>query len=103
MEEVKFPLSFNKCPSCGGKRRVSDEVLKGEIAKGKAGEDIHSFLFQYQSAINDPRRTVLSVPVIISFFDVCVDCGTVYCINAQVASGVLGEKPKMPEIGGGVR
>ncbi len=101
MEEIKFPLSFTQCPVCGSIRRVANEILNSEKEKGKVGLEISAFLFQHQSLIADARKTILSAPMITSMYDVCVDCGTVYCIHVQVGTAVPGAAPGKPPSGSG--
>lgn len=82
--EIIFPIAHTICPVCGSFKQIANEVLKGEIEKGKAGWDSHAYLFNYQSGIVDQRKPILSMPVIFTFYDACVDCGTVYCIRAEL-------------------
>ncbi len=95
-EKPMFPINIDKCPNCGSTRRIANEVLEIEKEKGKIGPKVVSFLFQHQSLITDPAKTVLSAPIIMSFFDVCVDCGTVYCIHAEVKTAMPGQTPGGP-------
>ncbi len=95
--ELRFPLNFTQCPTCGSTRRLANEVLEGEKEKGRVGPAANAFLFMHQSAIMDARKTVLSAPVILSFHDACVDCGTVYCIHTEVKVGTPGtQRPGGP-------
>ena len=95
-EEIKFPLHFTECPACRSTRLVANEVLEVEKEKGKAGPAVIAFILQCQSAIADPTKTVLSMPVILSFFDICADCGTVFCVHAELRTGVPGVKQAPP-------
>ena len=88
MEEIMFPVEHKECPNCKGTRFIANEVLKGEKKKGKAGPTITAFIFQHKSIIVDPTRTVLSAPIILSRFDICVNCGVVVCVSAQLGSAV---------------
>jgi len=73
---------------------MAKEVLESEHAKGKAKLALNAFLFQHQSLIANPDMKFLSAPVIMSFFDACTDCGTMYCIHAEVQTAVPGMKNK---------
>jgi len=92
-------LSFIQCPTCGGTRRLAGEVLKLEQEKGKIPKESNVFLFAHQSVIESViARSLnwLSAPIIFSYFDVCVECGTVYCIHAEIQKAVQGGK-NMPK------
>ncbi len=91
VDEIRFPLNFTQCPNCGSERRVAGEVLETEKEKGKAKAEIISFLFQHQSVIAASPH-FLSAPMVTTFYDACTDCGTVYCIRAQVQTVIPGGK-----------
>lgn len=99
-EELKgiFPLDVTKCPNCGSERTLAKEVLKEEKAKKKVNPASNAFLFQHSSLITDNTKPVLSVPIILSFFDVCAEkeCGTVYCVHAELKMAVPGLGQKQP-------
>lgn len=99
MEERKYPITFDQCPNCGSKRRVANEVIQEQKDLGRAGENTKAWLFQHQSMIADMSRTHLQMPVVMSYYDVCVDCGTTYCI--RVEKGMVTPKTKMPPAGTG--
>ena len=92
-QEHRPTLEITNCPSCGSNKRLANEVLKGEILKGKLPELTQTFIFTHESIIAKPTGW-LSAPMIITYFDVCMDCGTVYCIHADVITAVAGSKPK---------
>lgn len=94
MEKI---LDFAQCPNCESTKHVANEVLQEQIEKGRMPKDSKAFLFQHQSIIAKSMQW-LSAPIILSFYDVCADCGTVYCIHAEVQTAIQGGK-NMP--GGG--
>lgn len=96
-QESQLPLNIGQCPNCGGTRRIANEVLQEQIKKGRMKKDTKAFLYNHQSIIAGPVGTWLSAPMVISFYDVCMDCGTVYCVNAQVKTAMQGGK--MPQAG----
>lgn len=100
VEELKFPLSWTKCPACGSEARVGEIMLKNEQEKGRVGLDAKPHLFHEQTLFADPRKPILSIPVVYSFYDVCADCGMVYCIHMEKAEA----RPQMgPPPGGNMR
>lgn len=96
-QKVEFPLTFDQCPVCGSKRRVANEVIQEQKDAGTAKESTQAWLFNHQSIIMDQGRPHIQVPVVLSLYDVCMDCGTVYCIRAEVKMVTpQAGKPKMP-------
>lgn len=96
VDEIKFPLDFKECPVCGSTRRIAGEVLEMQKEKGNIGLESNAYLFPHQSVIADAKRTFLSAPMILTFYDACADCGTVYCIHADVKVVVPGGKLPPP-------
>lgn len=87
MEELQFPMTFTQCPNCSSTRRLAMEILQQEKDKGKIRDDVtDAFLSRDQSVIADNTRTWLSAPAIITYYDVCVDCGATYCIRAELVT-----------------
>ena len=97
--EKPDPITFDKCPACGSTRRIAGMEIQSQIDKGRANPNTQAWLFNHQSMIADMSRTHLQVPIILSFYDVCVDCGTVYCI--RVEKGMATPKVNMPQQGPG--
>lgn len=91
-----FPvLDFNKCPACGSGKRVAGEVIADQIKKGRMPVTANAYLFTYQSIIAIGNKWI-SAPVVVSFYDVCWDCGTVYCIHVDVGTAIQGSKTLPP-------
>ena len=90
--------SFTKCPSCGGTRTLANTILQEQIKAGKMPKDSKAFIYQHQSLIAKATGW-LSAPIILTFFDVCSDCGTAYCVHAEERMAVVGNK--MPPAGQG--
>jgi len=91
MENKEQPkLDIDKCPVCGSTKRLSKEVLESEHRAGKAMLASNAYLFRQESLISNPNMQFLSATVILSFFDACMDCGTVYCVHAETKLAVQG-------------
>ncbi len=88
MDEKPIALNFTICPNCGSERLQANEVLKEQIEKGRMPKESKAFLFQQQSIIASPN--FLSAPMVLSFYDVCMDCGTTLCIHSEVRTVVAG-------------
>ena len=82
------------CARCSGMFLGALLGLVYQAAQGKKGKmppNSKAFIYQHQSMIAKPAGW-LSAPIILTFFDVCSDCGTVYCVHAEERVVVPGSK-----------
>ena len=91
---MDFPLKFDCCPVCGSQSRVIEMEAKGEIEKGNLSEEVKIPVLITQTKIFDPsdKKLLLAkrqIPVIMGFFDVCANCGTLYAVELQKGIGVI--------------
>jgi len=84
---LEFPLKWTKCPACGSERALADMILKEEQAKGRMGKGLMGAVGEIVVPIADPRIAPTVVPVLVCIFDVCADCGTYYCRDANKVMG----------------
>jgi len=101
-EEITYPLEFNKCPACGCEDTVSKKVAEEEIEKGRMKEGYTPALTQDTTPIFDPREVIIfqrRVPVLITFYDVCVACGCYYCVRIEKGEGMVTPQMQRPPIG----
>lgn len=82
----KFPLTFDKCPSCGSAERIANVIGEEEKAKGKITKTAMCVAFLQTIIITDPVKSVLSAPALTTGYDVCAKCGAVYCVFAEVTN-----------------
>ena len=82
---ISFPLTFDKCPSCGSTDRIANIIGEQEKAKGKIRKIATCVAFMQTMIITDPVIAVISAPSLTIGYDVCAECGTVYCVFAEVA------------------
>ncbi len=75
-------IDFPNCPHCGLEKRIANEVLLKEKAKGKMPQAAIAYLFQYQSIIAVDMNW-FTAQQITAFFDTCTICGTTWCIHAE--------------------
>lgn len=99
-KELKFPLDFNECPLCGSIRKVAETILNQEKEAKRIGANARAAIHVAKSMIADPRMIGLKAPVIISFLDICADCGAVYCVHAELGTATTTTLPKGPNIRG---
>ena len=86
----KYPITkdFRECPVCGGKHRIAEDELNHLKGIGSAGKNLQAFLFTHTGMIMDQTKFVLTAPLISTFYDVCSDCGTAYCVHVDVVQAV---------------
>ena len=92
--ERKYPhgKDFKECPVCKSTERIAEAELNHLKQMGKARPETLAYLFNHQSMIRDSTKLTITVPVVITYYDVCVECGTVYCIHFEINMA-------MPQIG----
>lgn len=88
--------TFDKCPACGSRNRIAENVARREQKAGRLGTDFHPVLHQETTVIADPRRVIIgptSVPAIVAHYDCCLDCGCYYCVRLELGSAVIQPRP----------
>jgi uncharacterized Zn finger protein len=83
-QELQFPIEFTNCPCCGSTERLAEIIANQEKEKGKISKTAHGAVIVQKSVIADPNRLALSAPVLVTFLDICANCGTVYCVHAEL-------------------
>ena len=106
---MDYPKTFSSCPCCGSTNRFAEQETKEEIEKGHLKSSARVPVLVTRSQLFDfsDMQTILarrSFPVLVGFFDVCSDCGSIYCCEMQKATGVIDPqiRTKPPDNGGGL-
>jgi len=100
--KLKFPLKFDKCPNCSSTKRVAELVTQEEIDKKNLNPEARTPILVTRSVIADTQAsnklfvTQRKVPLLFAAFDVCGDCGTLYCIQMDKAEGTIGTQIPPP-------
>ena len=91
----KFPKTFSKCPVCGSEDTFTGLVKADEVAERRMNPLVKTG-FQMALPVVDPTRIVaqITAPVLLALFDVCADCGTYDCREANVVRGMVGPGPQ---------
>ncbi len=91
----KFPKAFSKCPVCGCEETLTGLIKADEVANNRMSPLIKTGL-QVAVPIIDPTRIVaqITAPVLMALFDICADCGTYYCREANLMKGIVGPQPR---------
>jgi len=105
---MDYPVRFSVCPCCSSPRRIIEKETLAEIAAGrlKVGARIPALVTQ--SALYDPKSasSLLArkqISVMVGFYDVCQNCGLLYCCEMQKQSTVVDPQlqNKMPPVNNG--
>ena len=76
------PLEFSVCPHCGGEG-IAKSIADEEKARGAMGQDANAALQVLQAVIADPRKPILSVPLVVAMVDICSKCGALYAVRVE--------------------
>ena len=97
---MNYPKKFDKCPCCGSTKTIIAEETEEQIVLGKLpeGSRIPALVTQSQIINMQDKKLIIarrSFPMILGFCDICSDCGTLYCVEVQRATGII-----EPRVGG---
>ena len=95
MPELQFPLTWNKCPNCGCSDTLARTVKNEQVAKGKMKEDVILAIRQIVTPAVDMREVghMLSIPMLVTFYDICLGCGNEYCVGANKVDSLITAQP----------
>ncbi len=91
---MDYPVIFSNCPVCGSIERFMELETQEEIKKGNLPQDSRIAVMVSRTILFDPKdnRILLfrkEAPVLVGIFDVCTQCGTLYCIEMQRGTAVI--------------
>jgi predicted ATP-dependent serine protease len=88
---MEYPKKFDVCPNCGSMNRVIEQEAMAEAVKGNTKTMEKVGVISFQTTIFDPKTASIiapkEFPVIITRFDVCADCGILYCVELDKGIG----------------
>jgi len=88
---MEYPKKFDVCPNCGSMVRIIEAETREAASKGKVGVDMKTGCIMTQTPIFDPTKVAVIAPkkvhIIMARYDVCADCGTLYCVEVQRDEG----------------
>lgn len=95
--ELKYPMNFKQCPNCGSTDCVLELETNKAIAEGKLKKKGAKRIpvLVTKSIIFDPdtMSRVLGISkkvrAILGLYDVCANCGTLYCVSMQEGEAVV--------------
>ena len=90
---MNYPIKFKACPLCGSESRIVETETQSLISSRDLAVGTRIPAMISKSTLFDPASThVLArkeVPVLMGFYDVCTDCGTVYCVEMQKVKALI--------------
>lgn len=82
---MKVLARNTSCPACGSESRVVENRVAEEIEAGRLPEGFKTGALISQTTLFNPKHeTILAsreVPVVMSLYDVCSDCGNMYAVE----------------------
>ena len=101
---VEYPIKFDKCPNCGSTNRLIQGEVDKSIEDGDLKPETKIPILATRALLYNPDVAprvygfTKEVPVILAYFDVCSDCGTLYCVAAEKGMATIemqsgGKKP----------
>ena len=103
---MEYPIKFDLCPNCGSQSKVIESETNDQISRGNVKVGSKFALLLTKTPIFDASNAVIlaprKIPIIMGYFDVCCQCGTLYCVELQKAEGLIEPniKPKKFDLGG---
>ncbi len=92
IQELSFPLAFEKCPVCGCEETIAALEVDKEKKKGTIGKDVKPCVITQAVMVVDPRlqQAIIAprpVPTLLFLLDVCARCGVMYCRRVEKTQG----------------
>ena len=84
MPESKIIGDFPSCPDCGEIQTISQKAVEPLKESGKLPKDSFSRLETKIVPLEQPRLATVSVPCIVSHFDICASCGRQRCTRVEI-------------------
>ena len=84
--QPQFPMTFDKCPVCGGTDTITKAFKRVLVEKGLFREEIPVAMAQSVTPFADPSAILFGVraPALITKYDVCGSCGCYYCVRVDL-------------------
>ena len=105
IEEISYPIQFDACPACKSTRRIIEMETQKAIEAGDLRPDAKIPILATRTLIFNPNTALVievkRVPALYGYYDVCADCGTLYCIAVEKSlAEVQLQKQPPPSFGG---
>ena len=90
-----YPREYKKCPACGSTETVAKRAKREEVNAGKWLPDTPVRMFPVVTSMIDPKLAskILSCTVLLSDFDICWECGLLYCVKVSKIQGIVQHQP----------
>lgn len=95
-ESVAYPITTDKCPTCGSEERLGKQAMDNLKKEGKLNKVSFPDGMLIPVPLVDPRfppSVILAqsvrIPVMNIFFDVCAKCRTLFCTRFEIVEKEL--------------
>ena len=91
--------TFDKCPSCGSTNKIAQGIIDDLKKEGKIRSQMGGAAMVTMVILMDPAVGTLRVTQLTTMYDICAECGALYCILAKtdsVPAPTLQQMPPMP-------
>ena len=93
-----YPKTYDKCPACGSTQRLVAEEMADKL---KPNQKAAILVTQTPLINNDLVTKIIAtrpVKVLVGLFDVCAECGLLYCFEAQIQQAILSNQQPPPQM-----
>jgi len=97
MKETQYPIIFDKCPTCGSTECVVETEVADEIERGNLPSDMKIPALITESHLIDtrvPLKETKKFNALVSYYDICANCGNLYCKQIRRVTGTATPRPK---------
>ena len=82
--ETKIIGDFPKCPWCGSEEKISEKGCADAKEKGKISKESFTSLKREVIPVEQPMMAGVTVPCILTYYDVCAGCGRERCTRSEI-------------------
>ena len=106
-KKIAFPVLFDHCPTCGCKDRLGEAAMQELRDNGMLPKEAFKDGMWWQMPMLDQAHppTILAptftIKVATTFFDICAECGTVYCTKFDMLNTQAQVQQQPPPKGNG--
>ena len=86
MVDTNFPKNFPSCPKCGSERTVINVAAESLVEDGTIKKDTFLSMRKLLTPLVAPTMVALTIPAVLTHWDVCYYCGTEYVTRVEFTS-----------------
>ena len=98
MASSDFPKMF-KCPKCGSDQTTIGKALAPLKMNGTVSLAAFGSMDKKYTPLVEPKDCKLFIPILVTHFDVCFECGTYYVTKVEIMQAPKQQQPIMNNMG----